>query len=226
MTALHDAPFRAMDALRQLRSSSVMADHVPHEVAQSIVAAGQRLDRFGWVPATAGNISRRLASGDIAITRSGVHKGFLSTRDIIIVAPDGTARDPAVRPSAETLLHCQLYARYPTAQAVVHGHSVPSTVLSLDTAEAITLAGYEVQKIFEGQTTHEATVRIPVVDNDQDIVRLARVVTPLLCDGLAGYVIRGHGTYLWGPDMGVALARFEGLEFLLACELERRRGTR
>jgi methylthioribulose-1-phosphate dehydratase len=36
-------------------------------------------------------------------------------------------------------------------------------------------------------------------------------------------LIRGHGTYVWGPDMPTALARFEGLEFLLSCELERRR---
>jgi methylthioribulose-1-phosphate dehydratase len=38
-----------------------------------------------------------------------------------------------------------------------------------------------------------------------------------------GYLIRGHGAYVWGPDMDVALARLEGLEFLLACALERRR---
>jgi len=38
-----------------------------------------------------------------------------------------------------------------------------------------------------------------------------------------GYLIRGHGVYVWGPDMPTALARLEGLEFLLACELKRRK---
>jgi methylthioribulose-1-phosphate dehydratase len=38
-----------------------------------------------------------------------------------------------------------------------------------------------------------------------------------------GYLIRGHGVYVWGPDMPVAMARLEGLEFLLACELEKRK---
>jgi methylthioribulose-1-phosphate dehydratase len=60
---------------------------------------------------------------------------------------------------------------------------------------------------------------LPVVDNDQDIPRLARVVAPLLADMTMGYLIRGHGTYVWGPTMDVAMARFEGLEFLLACAL-------
>jgi methylthioribulose-1-phosphate dehydratase len=39
----------------------------------------------------------------------------------------------------------------------------------------------------------------------------------------AGYIIRGHGVYVWGRDMAAALARLEGLEFLLACVLERRK---
>jgi methylthioribulose-1-phosphate dehydratase len=52
---------------------------------------------------------------------------------------------------------------------------------------------------------------------------LARVVEPLLDHAPLGYLIRGHGVYIWGADMDMALARLEGLEFLLACELERRR---
>jgi methylthioribulose-1-phosphate dehydratase len=38
-----------------------------------------------------------------------------------------------------------------------------------------------------------------------------------------GYLIRGHGAYVWAHDMDMALARLEGLEFLLSCALERRR---
>jgi methylthioribulose-1-phosphate dehydratase len=48
------------------------------------------------------------------------------------------------------------------------------------------------------------------------------VLAPLLPSARAGYLIRGHGTYSWGPDMDTALARFEVLEFLLECELARR----
>ena len=76
---------------------------------------------------------------------------------------------------------------------------------------------------FPGQTTHTAAVDLPVVDNDQDIARLAHAMEPALRQGLPlGYLIRGHGVYVWGPSMDAALWRLEGLEFLLACELERR----
>jgi methylthioribulose-1-phosphate dehydratase len=202
------APARAVDL------------RIPVNATNAIIQAGRRLDARGWVPATAGNISQRLDDDRIAITRSGVHKGFLGAEDVILVTPGGAAFDPAIRPSAETLLHCQIYTAFPRAGAVVHGHSVASTVLSRrHAAPALRFAGYEVQKVFEGQSTHDAALDLPLVDNDQDIARLARAVAPLLPGMRLGYLIRGHGTYVWGPDMPTAMARFEALEFLLACAL-------
>jgi methylthioribulose-1-phosphate dehydratase len=85
------------------------------------------------------------------------------------------------------------------------------------------ITGYEVQKAFENQTSHEAALDLPLFDNDQDIARLADAVAPHLDSAVLGYLIRGHGVYVWGASMDVALARLEGLEFLLACELERRK---
>ncbi|MCE0743455.1 methylthioribulose 1-phosphate dehydratase [Acetobacter sicerae] len=188
---------------------------------EQIIHAGRRMDQRGWVPATAGNLSVRLADGRIAVTRSGGHKGFLTRRGVIEVGLDGASMRPEDRPSAETLLHCQIYAHFPDAGAVLHGHSVASTVLSMATADPeLYLADYEVLKVFEGQTTHETRLAVPVFPNDQDIARLSRSVALFLNDMKAGYIIRGHGVYVWGPDMDTALARLEGLEFLLACELE------
>ncbi|RBM08514.1 methylthioribulose 1-phosphate dehydratase [Novacetimonas cocois] len=196
----------------------------PRAVAvDDIIAAGRRMDRFGWVPATAGNISCRLPDGLIAITRSGGHKGMLTPHGVIEVTADGTPVHAGDRPSAETLLHCQIYAAFPRTGAVLHGHSVASTVLSMLADDALVLSGYEVLKVFEGQKTHDVSLRLPVFDNDQDIARLAQAVAPHLAEMHMGYVIRGHGVYVWGDDMDMALARLEGLEFLLACELEKRK---
>ena len=196
------------------------------QAAAEIVSAGRRLDHRGWVPATSGNLSCRLADGRIAITRSGVHKGFLSTRDVIEVGLDGHAVNPSHRPSAETLLHCQIYRTLPEG-AVLHGHSVAATVLSLHArtpelvlSPELLFSGYELLKVFEG-ATHDTTLHLPVFDNDQDIARLSRTVAPHLPGCAMGYLLRGHGVYVWGRDMEQAMARLEGLEFLLACALER-----
>jgi methylthioribulose-1-phosphate dehydratase len=184
------------------------------------------MDTRGWVPATAGNISVRLDPDRIAITRSGGHKGFLDAGHVMQVDMHGTPLTPAMRPSAETLLHCQIYSTFPAAGAVLHGHSIPATVLSMadPQAAALRFSGYELLKAFEGQTTHEAALDLPIVDNDQDMTRLSlRLATLLRFGAPLGYLIRGHGVYVWGPEMETALARLEGLEFLLACELERRK---
>ena len=196
----------------------------PGWAVEAILSAGRRMDARGWVPATAGNISVRLDDRRIAITRSGGHKGFLTPGHVMQVAADGTALTADAKPSAETLLHCQVYRLLPGAGAVLHGHSVAGTVLSMtEPGRALTFAGYEVLKAFEGQSTHDTALDLPLFDNDQDMVRLAAVVEPVLPSCRLGYLIRGHGVYVWGPDMFTALARLEALEFLLACEMERRR---
>lgn len=181
------------------------------------------MDHRGWVPAGAGNISVRLDETRLAITRSGGHKGFLDAGSVMQVDIAGTPLTVGAKPSAETLLHCQIYRLHPKAGAVLHGHSVASTVLSMALTGPIRLSGYEVLKAFGGLTTHDTSVDLPIFDNDQDISRLAKLAEPTVAAGAPlGYSIRGHGVYIWGPDMNTAMARLEGLEFLLACELAAR----
>jgi methylthioribulose-1-phosphate dehydratase len=196
---------------------------IPAWAVDAIVSAGRRMDTLGYVPATAGNISVRLDDGRIALTRSGGHKGFLTADNVMAVDPDGTPATTG-KPSAETGLHCQIYRLFPNAGAVLHGHSIAGTVLTLATPGAIRFSGYEIVKAFSGQTTHDVTVELPVFDNDQDIPRLAQRIEPIISVGAPlGYYIRGHGAYVWATDMQRALTHMEALEFLLACELERRK---
>ncbi|SDB66812.1 methylthioribulose 1-phosphate dehydratase [Belnapia rosea] len=193
------------------------------EATAAIIAAGQRLDRLGWVPATAGNISVRLRDGTVAITRSGGHKGFLDADGVIRVGLDGGPLREGDRPSAETGLHCGIYRRFPEAGAVLHGHSVPVTVLSRRLGGSIRLESYELLKAFPGLATHAAAVELPIFDNDQDIPRLQAVVEARWAGEdavLPGYLLRGHGIYVWGADMPQALMRLEAVEFMLRCELE------
>jgi methylthioribulose-1-phosphate dehydratase len=209
-------------------AAAARAEAVPSPVAESLVAAGRRMDSRGWVPATSGNLSARLPGERMAITRSGVHKGFLETADIITVDFSGRSLTPGMKPSAETLLHCQIYSLWPAVGSVLHGHSIPATALTmaLPEAEAIQLEGYEILKAWSDVvSTHEVAVSLPVIDNDQDMPRLAARLQPLLEQGRApiGYVLRGHGIYVWGSDVNAALHRLEALEFLLATEIERRK---
>lgn len=206
-----------------------MADAAFAAATTAIVEAGRRMHSFGWVPATAGNISVRLPDDRVVITRSGRHKGLMGNGDTMVVDLRGIAAEPGARPSYETGLHCGIFRRFPDARAVLHGHSPANTVLSRLAGDAIRLSGYELLKAFPGGPTHDVAVDLPVVDNDQDIARLQDAVEGRWATArppLPGYLIRGHGVYVWAPDMPTALLRLEALEFMLACELEERRLTR
>ncbi|GAN79305.1 methylthioribulose 1-phosphate dehydratase [Acidocella aminolytica] len=194
---------------------------VPADVAEALAEAGRRMDSHGWVPGSAGNLSARLDDKHIAITRSGVHKGrMVPHTDIIAVDFEGQPLVDDQKPSAETLLHCQLYRLFPPVGAVLHGHSIAATVLSLE--GPITFSNYELLKAF-GFTTHELDIPLPVYNNDQDIARLAQLIEPdLQAAPPIGYVIAGHGVYAWGTNVEHAYWRLEALEFLISCELERR----
>jgi len=186
-----------------------------------IIAAGNRLDQMGLAPATAGNYSQKLNDDSIAVTVSGKHKGRLGRGDIMRVDLDTKPLEDQ-RPSAETLLHTSLYKLLPDVNAILHTHSIASTVLSMQKNGHITLKGYELLKAFSGIDTHEVSVTVPVFDNTQDMNVLAPQVEDYLKahPHTPAYIIRGHGIYGWGRDIAEAERVIEALEFLLACELE------
>ena len=207
-------------------------DTLPYDPAQlanradEIVAATRELSALGWTPATSSNFSMRLDERHAAITVSGRDKGKLLATDIMVVDLAGKPVATEHRPSAETLLHTQLYARYPDVGCVLHTHSHVQTVASrLYAAQGhVHLEGYELLKAFAGNQTHEMAVDVPVLSNTQDMDELAGWVETLLDQQpMWGYLINGHGLYAWGKDMAEARRHLEAFEFLLSCELDLRR---
>ena len=196
------------------------------ELAQEIITNVRELAQVGWTPATSSNFSERLDDQHAAITVSGRDKGRLTIDDIMVVDFNGQGVATAHRPSAETLLHTQLYRRHPEIGCVLHTHSPVQTIASRLYASAghIRLEGYELQKAFHGNNTHDDRMDVPVFANTQDMPTLAAQVEALLDrQKLWGYLIDGHGLYAWGRDMAEARRHLEAFEFLLGCELDVRR---
>lgn len=204
---------------------SVTYDHDLFErCAERIIAASRDIYSRGWSPATSSNYSVRINEHCCAITVSGKHKGELGLRDVMAVDFHGNVLMDR-KPSAETLLHTQLYARDPDIGAVLHTHSVRATVLTMEQPEMDTLVlrGYELLKAFSGVTRHNTEVHIPVFDNTQDMVELSQQVEKRMQrDGTGvAYLIRGHGLYTWAEDLNSCMRHLEAWEFLLDCEWQR-----
>lgn len=197
-----------------------------HECARQLIEATRELAARGWTPATSSNFSLRLDGRHAVITVSGRDKGRLTEADFMTVDFRGQPVASEHRPSAETLLHTQLYLRDPDIGCVLHTHSLTQTVASRLFAgeRKVVLEGYELLKAFPGNESHETRLELPVLPNSQDMAELAAEVDRLLTEEpLSGYLIDGHGLYAWGRDLAEARRHLEAFEFLLACELELRR---
>lgn len=185
---------------------------------------GRYFHKRGWSLGTSSNYSAVISRDplQLIVTASGKDKSRLSLTDFVRIGPDGNptvAGQPAS--SAETLLHVGL-ARREGVGAVLHTHSVWSTLLSQQFAVAggLEIRGYEMLKGLAGVTTHEHAEWIPIFDNTQDIPSLARQVDEFLSTTQRvchAYLIRRHGLYTWGRDLAEAERHIEILEFLFEC---------
>lgn len=195
--------------------------------AQAIASAGAKLAAHDLTPATSSNFSMRLDEAHVAITISGRDKGALTAQDIMVVDMHGHAVGTNARPSAETLLHTHIYAKFAHAKAILHTHSRAQTVASRLYADAgvMRFSGYELQKAIAGHTTHESDIDLPVFRNTQHMPELIGEVDAWISAGkpLYGYLIDGHGIYTWGRDMAETERHIEAFEFLIHCELDLRR---
>ena len=193
-------------------------------VARAFNKIGGDFHARGWVLGTSGNFSTVISRKPLKliITASSVSKEDIRTADVLTVDANGAlvgkSGTSGLRPSAETALHVAV-VKSRSAGAVLHTHSVWSTVLSeLYVAErGLRLSGFEMLKGLEGVRTHEHTEWLPILENDQDIPVLARRVEAIMeqSPAIHGFLLRGHGLYTWGDDLAKARRHVEILEFLL-----------
>jgi methylthioribulose-1-phosphate dehydratase len=196
------------------------ADARFHNLAKALAQAGRDFYQRGWVFGTSGNFSAVLSSRPLrlAITPTGLDKGALDPAQFLEIDETSRVLRGSGRPSAETALHLAI-VRAREAGAVLHTHSLSSTVLSetFSSAGAVTLEGFEMLKGLRGVATHEHREILPIVENSQDIPRMAEQVRVLLKSdpGIHGFLIRRHGLYTWGENLAEAKRHVEVIEFLL-----------
>jgi methylthioribulose-1-phosphate dehydratase len=188
---------------------------------KALAATGRRLYARGWALGTSGNFSvvRSRQPLRLIISSSGVPKGELvSTSFLEVDAHARAVGRTKLRPSAETLLHIVI-ANARGAGAILHTHSVWSTVLSLrhQSRGGLSIEGLEMLKGLDGIATHEHREWIPIVPNSQDMKQLSIHLAGALSANpeAHGVLIAGHGLYTWGKTLADAERHVEILEFLL-----------
>lgn len=204
-----------------MKHANVSGLALPEHAAQGVIALAHHAGAKNWIPATSGNFSVRIDANDCAITASGSDKTKL-TADGVIRTPFAGSAHP--RQSAEAPLHYLMYRLSPTIGAVTHVHAQPAVLASLALAKegAVRIEGLELLKAFNGIKTHETRLNVPVFDNEQDMDALAtRVEARLKKDGLGwGFLLAGHGIYVWGKDVTEALRHLDAFDYLFTVMLK------
>lgn len=197
------------------------------ELAAQLAEIAHQCYARGWTLGTSGNFSAVVNRDPLrlAITTSGVDKGTLSVNEIVEIDEHGKVVAGSGRPSAEASLHLAI-ARARGAGAVLHTHSIWSTILSDAAAEdGVAIQGYEMLKGLDGVGTHEHREWLPILDNTQDWAAAVPRVEAILTEQpkAHGLLIRRHGLYTWGRDLAEAKRQVEILEFLFEV-IGRKRG--
>jgi len=179
-----------------------------------ICRVGRSLFERGYVHATAGNVSARLAEGEgFLITPTDACLGFLKPEDLAQVAPDG--RQLAGAKASKTLaLHRRIYETEPTAHCVIHTHSTHLV--------ALTLAGVWTEHDIVPPITPYYVMKVGHVP----LIRYHRPGDPAAAEAVAAAILRAQrsgtplravmldrlGPNVWHESPASAMAVLEELE--------------
>ena len=190
-----------------------------NQAAETLVSLANSFHARGWMLGTSGNLSAVLDREPLrlAITPSGADKGALVAEQILLIDQDCQVLNESGKPSDESPLHVMI-AQTKNAGAVLHTHSVWSTILSErhSASGGLEIEGFEMLKGLRGVDTHLHREWIPIVDNSQDMSQLAQTLTGVLTVSphVHAVLLRRHGLYTWGRDLKEAKRHVELLEFL------------
>ena len=186
---------------------------------QQIVAACQVLLERGYLMATGGNVSLRVAEQNgFAITPSNYDYSKMTPDDVCILDLNLNRLAGQLTPSIESSLHATVYQTRPDVNAVVHTHQVYASALALIDAPIPAL--FDEQARFLGRTVEI----IPYAPSGTGFLK--KNIAKRIKNHHNAYILQNHGVLCFGQDMERAIHNVEILEkcslaYLLALCAER-----
>ena len=172
---------------------------------QQIVATAQRLVEKGYLVATGGNLSIRIAGqAAFAVTPSNYDYLKMTPDDVCILDFDLNAVEGARKPSVESALHAGVYATRADVNAIVHTHQVYAGALALINAPIPAL--FDEQVRFLGRSVEI----IPYAPSGTSLLKNA--IVKHIKNHHNAYILQNHGALCFGHDVERAAHNVEILE--------------
>lgn len=98
---------------------------------KAVIEAGKKLDHYGLIALSGGNVSRRMESGEILVTPSGMIYDEMLYDDILVIDIDGNILEGKLRESVDTVALLYIFQKRPDIHAIIHTHQPYATALGL-----------------------------------------------------------------------------------------------
>ena len=179
------------------------------ELRDAIVETGKIAYQSGLMVSNDGNISVRMAGGQVLITPSGICKGRMKPGDLLVIDLEGRllkpAEDPSLKPSSEQPMHLEVYRQRKDVRAVIHTHLIFANAL------AITIGKVRMDVIPEAAVSFG---EIPITDFAMpSTIQNAEAIRHLIVNHDV-LLIRNHGSLTVGNHLEEALNNLERLEHI------------
>ncbi|WP_313577674.1 class II aldolase/adducin family protein [Lacrimispora sp.] len=104
---------------------------------KKVIEAGIKLDHYGLIALSGGNVTVRLPGGEILITPSGTVYGDMVPEDILVMDIDGSIIEGSRKPSVDTKAILYILEHMPQINAVIHTHQPYATGVGLIVEELL-----------------------------------------------------------------------------------------
>lgn len=98
---------------------------------QQLLNAAFKLDRYGLIALSGGNLSLRTSTGEVVVTPSGMIYDEMTADDMLVVDLEGNVIEGTRKASVDTEALLYIFKRMPKVNAVIHTHQPYATGLGL-----------------------------------------------------------------------------------------------
>lgn len=199
-------------------------DDADGNLRERLAHHGREFYEHGWMMGTAGNLSARTDSGEVAITATGRHKGELGPEDFVRCGVDELLSDEtAEATSSDSVIHHAIYEHRPDAAAVYHVHEPHAVAASIRSGtDVLEFEGFPMVKAF-GITDVERTVTVPILPDRGRAEFVADRLHDIFVESVGdlevpAVVAEQHGLYAWGESPFAARRHIEAMAHLCECK--------
>lgn len=107
---------------------------------RAVIDTALKIKEYGLIALAGGNVSMRLACGDILVTPSGTYYETMRDEDVLRMDIDGNIKEGTLKPSVDTVALLYIYRNMPEVNAIIHTHQTYATAVGLisDVLPAVT----------------------------------------------------------------------------------------